>query len=537
MISLNCKILKLFLLIILFGVFSINLFAQSRIALLYSGYTEKSTDIYSPKIIDEITQWELFLIQENISYSVIYDKNLESGISDDYDILIFPSVNAVSNDEAKSIAEFMREGNSVLSVGSKLNLGENGYFSKTNNVLNLFGIFTEEYLGKEKSITHYLNFDPAFEGNMQYDGLLQVSTKNLPLLTIIQTLKNVSLGSCLNNKTSMVYGANNSAKFVWIGYSFSDIVGGKEDIDEFENFIVNSLKWLDKNPDVYLDNFPEGKNSATFILIENNLELKYQTIDQIIQKGIQPYIVISSGQEISDEIKNRLDGASYILDLTGFVNENDGKSRELLDKILMENEKLNTTIKTILAPKDLLSNQDIISSLSEIGINVILYQSNYFGLPTIKSNDIIAIPYFPNNKEYSNGRGIKILTYKPKIVCDKNLDDEFLLLVSQLKSSDSWLTSFSDLRNWWLNKENISVSVNARDEKFIDIIITNNNLQDVKDVTINFNCAQNFDPISFSIDYSDGFVDYLFGKANEINFKIDKIFARQTQKIRLKLEN
>ena len=187
--------------------------AQTKIAILYSGYTEKFTDNNSPKVIDQITIWELFLMEEKIPYVVIYDRDLESGISDDFDILILPSVNSISLEELKSMKEFLDEGKSILSVGSKLSLDENGVFNGSGNLNELFGIKSEEYIGEQLSFFNHLNFNPIFYNNNKFDGVLQISTKNLPMICDIQTLKNPLLGYMKINGYNRIWDCGNS---VWV---------------------------------------------------------------------------------------------------------------------------------------------------------------------------------------------------------------------------------------------------------------------------------------------------------------------------------
>ena len=111
-----------FTFIILFGIIIPQNpgYAQQKIAILYSDLSEKIGDINSNKVIDVITVWELFLMQENIPYSVIYDDDLESGIEGEYEILILPSVNIISNEQFEQLNNFLSSGNSIICSGSKL---------------------------------------------------------------------------------------------------------------------------------------------------------------------------------------------------------------------------------------------------------------------------------------------------------------------------------------------------------------------------------------------------------------------------------
>ena len=81
--------------------------AQVKIAVLYSKLSEQHSPNNSQNIIEEITSWELFLMQNKIPYKVIYDDDLESGIEDEFDILILPSVELISKTEMEELKKFL----------------------------------------------------------------------------------------------------------------------------------------------------------------------------------------------------------------------------------------------------------------------------------------------------------------------------------------------------------------------------------------------------------------------------------------------
>ena len=113
--------------------------AQPKIAILYSELTEKVDNSNSNKVIDAITAWELFLMQDKIPYSVIYDDDLESGIDDEFDILILPTVNFISNEQMEELQNFLASGKSIISTGSKLFYQEN-ILDEYQNLETLFGL-------------------------------------------------------------------------------------------------------------------------------------------------------------------------------------------------------------------------------------------------------------------------------------------------------------------------------------------------------------------------------------------------------------
>ncbi len=520
--------------LLLFG--EVSLIAKTRIAVLYSGYTEKYAENYSPKVIDQITVWELFLMQEKIPYEVIYDNNLESGITDDFDILILPSVYSISSDELKSMKKFLENGKSILTVGSKLNYDDSGNFVGEEYINELLGIESKEFTGEELSLFHYLNFNPIFNANSEFDGLLQISTKYAPMFCSIPLLKNTSLGYLKikeenNLQTSLIYGLQGKGKFVWAGFNFNDVIGGKSDSEEFKSIIINSINWLNIKSEAWIYNYPDGKSSSTIILVENSSNLKPEFLDKLNQEGIDPYFMISSGQKISEKIKTMFKAENIILDLSNFTLSKDEPDQKLIDEITKVNAELGFTTESVLIPEYLIKNESILNSLTEIGVNIFLFPQSFSGLPSMFNNRFLLIPYCPENQINYNTGGINFLTYNSKIICDGNPENDFLDKVTQARSTNTWITDLHLLKDWWLEKNNITLSINSLNGNAVTLAISNKNPQEVNNINLILKCVGEIDFDQLSVNCEDEIIDYSMDKTGDMNLMINKINAHQTKKI------
>lgn len=532
------KVFTLSLVFVFTIIISELIFSQSRIAVLYSGYSEKYSENNSPKIIDEITLWELFLMQKKISYEVIYDRDLESGISDDFDILILPSVNAISSEEIKSLQQFLNNGKSILSVGSKLNLDSEGNFSRYQNIETLFDIQVDEFDYKKLSLFQTINFNPIFNNNENADGFIQISIKYSPLIATISPKNYFALGTIRSddysgNQTSLVGGLKSSGKFIWVGFNSDDVIGGKNDTNEFENLIINSLNWLDNQPDLWVSNFPEGQNSSTILLLENSYALAPELVDKLHQEGFKPHLVFSVDQKINETFWQKFDTDELILDLSNYAIADQNVEQKLVDAVTSINNGKGVSIKSIIISQSLIESAAI-KSLNELGVEIFLYLSNFSGLPSLVNKNYLLIPYSEADKNNNGNSGIKFLTYKSKVNCDGNPDDDFLIKVAQSKTFENQFITLQLLKSWWKTKENVSVKINSISENSATIIISNNNPQDVEKINLIFNWPYQFNKDKVSINSGDEFIDYSFDdKMRLINLTIDKIGARQTKRIGL----
>ncbi len=512
--------------------------AQTRIAVLYSGYTEMFSDNRSPKVIDEITLWELFLMQEKIPYEVIYDRDLESDITDDFDILILPSVSAISSEESESIKDFLYDGKSILIVGSKLSMDDNRIYFGFDNLKQLFGIQSAEYPGKDFSFPHHLNFNPMFNNDPKFDGLLQISTKYLPLICDIQTLKNPSLGyfkikGYNEYQTSMIYGLQGNGKFVWIGFNMDDVVGGKSDTEKFKHLIINSINWLDKKPDVWISNFPTGKNSSTIITVENNYGLNPELIDKLNQDDIEPYLIISPAQKIAEKVKTRFKEENLILDLSNLFTNEDGSVQNFVDELIKFDKVLGVTFKTVIIPESLIKDNVTLNSMSDAGVDVFLFSSNYAGLPSVINNKFFIIPFCAENQDNYDLGAVSFLTYKSRTTCDGNPEEDFLKKVFEAKSSNSWIVTLDSLKDWWMRKNNISASIEYDQTNRASLIVANNNLQEVRNINLILGWPYMINLNQLSVNYRNEIFDYSIDKSNMINLSVEKISARETKRINL----
>jgi hypothetical protein len=530
------KILSSFFVLLFIALINANVNAQTRIAVLYSNYTDKNPDINSHKVIDEITLWEIFLMQEKISYKVIYDSDLESGIQDDFDILILADVNAISEDEMTSIKEFLQEGNSVLSVGSRLSLDEKWNFFGGEFTSELFGIQAEEYWGKKNNINQSLSLNPFFDENLISTKLL-ISTKYRPLICEKLNSGTLSLGYIENQdrnypQTSLIYGKVGKGKIVWTGFNIDDVAGSNEQVKTFKQLILNSLKWLDKLPDIWIDNFPGGMNSAEIITIKNNFSLNPELIDKLIQEKMKPYLITSSQQKIPEVLKSILDEDSFILDLSNLDCTKNDTARIFIEEIISARNQFKINFDKIIIPESIINNLTFLDKISELGINYFLYPSDISLLPELVADRFYIIPYRIYSKnEVLNG--VNFITNNFAAVCDSNSDEDLLPTISKIDARNNWITDLKTLKNWWINKSKIDVSINKINKDQAVISITNNGNEIINKISLILNWPFIFAPSNFSVKENTNIIDYKFLNTGEINIYNERLEAHQTKRLNL----
>lgn len=168
------KKISFFIILILFV--SVELKAQTRIAVLYSEFSQKTFYADTNNYLDEFTAWEIFLMQNKIKYKVIYDGDLDSDLADDFDILILPRYNIQSTEKYSVIKNFLLSGKSVLSVNS---FNSTLSSSNTNELRDLFGItLKNEIFNNKLSFTQTIFASPINSFKSQASFLVSAKGKN-----------------------------------------------------------------------------------------------------------------------------------------------------------------------------------------------------------------------------------------------------------------------------------------------------------------------------------------------------------------------
>ena len=512
-------------------------FSQPKIAILYSGLTESQSNEQSKKIIEAITSLELFLMQDKISYEVIYDDELESGIADDFDILILPSVEIINEVELNSLQEFLTSGKSIISIGSQLKYAGNA-FTEFNNLQTLFGLSNLKKLETDDlSFTHTVSLNFFTVPKVKGDGILRISTKNHPMIIEDEDDNSISSGFVISkaennlNRTSIVQGTIGSSRFLWTGFGINDLAGGKDDNMEFQNFIKSTIEWMDTKPDVYLANFPDQFSSPIILTIKYNNALELELIDVLQSKKFTPHLIVDPGIKISKEILSRFNQAEIILDLSNYNLKDRDYSNSIKKYLDVFQFEYGFNIENILIDKSVRDSIDE-KYLREFEFDKILVRAEVCSLPEIESDGLLFIPFAVSQKYSKSNNEIQFINYTPKLNCDKNTEDELLTDLNLLSPQNYHFISLNSVRDWWIIKNNLKCEIKLLLENSIELSISNNNPVEVDNIKLFLNPGGRFNQKKVSIISNNASLDYYYEKSNgAIVINLDKLHPNSVKKI------
>ena len=247
-------------------------------------------------------------------------------------------------------------------------------------------------------------------------------------------------------------------------------------------------------------------------------------------KGISPYLIIAPHQTLTEDMQRMFADENIILDLSNLSYIESDSSQFYTEEILNANKKFGVDFNKVIIPEKMISNLSLLNKLAEAGISNFLYPSSSPLLPVVTKNGFFILPLYNYSGNDESG-GITFLTYKPKVVCDGNPEEDFLTKVSNINLSNNWITDLKTLKDWWMDLSKLSVSLNSINKNSATINISYNGYNELLKLNIIFNWPYKFDPNYFSINVAANIIDYAFLKTGEIEISIDKLGSFQSKRL------
>lgn len=461
------------------------IFSQTKTAVLYSGYTE---DRYqdSKKVFDEITTWELFFMESKIPYKVIYDNDLESGIESDFDIIVLPSVEYISEQELAELDNFLAAGKSIISIGSKLDPIDNNSI-QFNGPENLFGLSPVSLHDDSlKNYIHSIGLNSINAFSPDDAGVIQITSKNYLMVIQSETRDHNYVDYLFNNnysecESAISYGTEKGGKYLWTGFGINDVIGGRQDTEKFKKLIINAIRWMDNEPFAFITPGSREDINPSLLLIELNNALDKGLLDVLNKNKIPFHLVIAPGSTITDTLISKVAPANVVLDLGSLSGVR--LQKEALSGTITDFEDKNSLrINSVILNRTPVSKEEL-GFFDKLGIKNIFVQSNYNQVPQIVNSNQVIIPVSRDAVKNLCGKTCSIY-YRPGFNCLSNSDDSLLILVQKSIAEQNIYYSVDDFRNWWVEKRNLFVKNLTKSGNGVEILLVNNSNTEVSDAKL-----------------------------------------------------
>lgn len=271
--------LKIFLIILIQANFILPQ-STGRIALLLPSELKKTDNAIYNKMIDDITSFELFLIQNKLNYNVIYTDDLNEYEFGKFEVIILPSSFDFNQEDFELLKQMLSKGTALLSIGN-FNVIEGN--QKIDLYKKLFGMEYQKGIdfslpaitqSFHSDINHFIPFE-SFE--------LLLNNKDENIFYKSDYIKSFPFG-CVNSQTEYTtsfFGFSDSGRFTHFGFSFSKLLSEKSQVKKFEKLLLKTINWLKKDSGIWLSGSDSSKKQ---FLVMIDLSKGFLNPEKIINK-------------------------------------------------------------------------------------------------------------------------------------------------------------------------------------------------------------------------------------------------------------
>lgn len=459
--------LKIFLVILVQANFILPQ-SMGQIALLLPSELKGSDSVIYNKMIDDITSFELFLMQSNLNYNVIYTNELNDYEIGKFEVIILPSSFDFNQEDFESLNQILSKGTALLSIGN-FNVIEND--QKIDLYKRLFDMEC-----REKNDFSLPTITQSFHSNINefitfesFDLLLSKKDKNIFYKP--DDIRSFSFG-CVNSQeeyTTSFFGYTVSGRFTHFGFSFSKILSEKSQVKKFEKLLLKTIDWLKKDSGIRISASESSKKQFMVVIdLSKGLLNSERIINKIEDKNYPLLLVSEDINKLKKYFRIYQDNIYYGINL-----------KSVLDADSIIQIIKNSTLK----PKFLLLeyycfNERDIKKLSFEGIeNILVYnkcEKKYYPL-----YNILATSYDDFSSVTCSEEKIFLLDILSRINCEEDFLDKNLALI---KKQSDFLIPYN--REKLINDFLISsLKLEYREKKgLLEIIIQNPNDKEVKNL-------------------------------------------------------
>lgn len=415
MLRINIKII--FYLIVLTS-FSLP---QKRIALVVPAELKEQKSI-NQDLINDITHFEIFLIQNKIDYSALYSDEISYNLSEKFEALIFPTSTSISEEIFYKLEKLLENGLGIMSFGNISVFKDD----EQRNIFNeLYGV---ETLKIDQSVNptfvQHFNFNSKIL-NQKNDFKLLISNPAANWLYKVNAPGVFSFG-CYNDKddvTTSFYGFKSSGRFAHFGFSFSKIISDYKSIKEFRNLLLSLLVWMRKNSGIWITN-SEGQRNYFLLLLDltKGSIISETDLKKIVDQNIPVLIAADEPQKLINAFVDYKDRVSFALK---------PECKHNIESLINSLNETKIKVEFLILEKDCFDDRDI-KRLSFAGIRTILTKDDSASYYNIVYN-LLKVPYELANSTACVSNQLMIIDYPDKINCDEILNDNFLRKISEVK--------------------------------------------------------------------------------------------------------
>lgn len=491
------------------------LFAQNlneiKLGIVYSEQTKNL--VYSEdKYFYPIQDWEIFFLNNKLSYTVINDEQLDDNDFDFLDVLILPSVEVLSESAEVNLKMFLDSGKGLLIFGKIGEYDTNGK-RKYENFLqrNANFIYTELYTQQKISERHSISSSVLSRKlNVGTDLLI---LNNYNPLAVFSTSGNVNhTGEYIlhDDKISskeysgIVQSDENPGRIIWFGFQLSQILGDKAQEKTVKQLIFNSVEWLSPLPVLLLKQWPENFTIPVVIsaIVKDSKTISSDLVEEFLAKQLKVNFFFNSEEiALMDNLMSKCVAAGDVNLLlnsnTSNIKIDDSNLKESYEFLGGKSRQKYCGIR--LSDAQFTTNQERIFNSS---FNFITSDDNFLNI--IKENEgrkFPAVSFSIENDDYDeilekfdlifedasrNEKLLEINLFEKSLRGQQlTLNISFWAIINLLHKQNAWITTYSEFIDWIIQKDNINIiTTKPGEQNKFEVTVENRNQYDVKNLEL-----------------------------------------------------
>ncbi|MFH0733956.1 MAG: hypothetical protein V1773_05580 [bacterium] len=503
---------------------------EINVGVLYSKYTE---NMLVPEgntwLNDNVTTWETFLKSSHISYTLINDQTIELGKHFDYDIIVLPGCKALSDKENSELKKYLDRGGSIFATGGTSSYDNSGKWRGWDFFTEVYGLkFSKEINPEEYYQVHTLRGNLPLTAGIPTGYALKIATWDRPIYAEIFEPRTTQASFWydfrreaglvreeVRKSAGIAFGTYGRGRYVWYGFELNSIIGKQEDYIFFDRLFRNSMNWLSYAPTAFVKDWPSPYSAAAiFIPTLNENAENLGNLKQIINSiGVKPTIFIDAGKIQEDSIIART-VSSYgelgaIIDV-GYLDSFNDTINKLYDKDYQYklfkssqynfNQVTNSSVKGIM-PLFGFYDENTLQAMSKYNYDYIITDSlTDRSVPKVivrNEKPILLITKTARDdyevireygltdiefQKYTYEEDIDRVVFEGglyvlKVHSDYQLKPEYAQVIPALfkymKTKNIWITTISQLKDWWLKRGGIEIRFDTRSKRRIAVEVSN----------------------------------------------------------------
>jgi len=215
--------------------------------------------------------WELLLLGLRIPFKLIDERDIGGGIDNDFDIVIMPATEALSDRQKRRIREYVRKGGGLIASGRFGQFDAEGNASEGDWFADLFGA---EMISGTKAQPY--GFLQSIDGNTPLVNGIDVGFHLNVAAQQPLTLARVTEGqrggrfitydprdqADFDSLTSIVYNEYNDGRAVWMRFNPQDVSRERVQQENYQRMMVNAMGLLARTTSISFAPWPEARPMA-----------------------------------------------------------------------------------------------------------------------------------------------------------------------------------------------------------------------------------------------------------------------------------